>query len=156
MGRTSGWARSGERLLEVRGEVSRGAEAARQQGKIGKGMDAVLCPERARRRSGACCLEGEGPARHPLQRSGARLGEGRPPARASRGREPGHPGLALEVRPPTRSAGRKARAVLDLEPPVDTPPIRRSASALRARGDGAGPVTSAALTLRWPSSSSTS
>ncbi|MGH7413283.1 MAG: isoleucine--tRNA ligase, partial [Candidatus Rokuibacteriota bacterium] len=31
-----------ERLLEVRGEVSRALEAARQQGKIGKGIDAVL------------------------------------------------------------------------------------------------------------------
>ena len=31
-----------ERLLEVRGEVSRALEAARQQGKIGKSVDAVV------------------------------------------------------------------------------------------------------------------
>ncbi len=36
-----------ERLLEVRGEVSRALEAARQQGRIGKGVDAVVYVESA-------------------------------------------------------------------------------------------------------------
>jgi isoleucyl-tRNA synthetase len=37
-----GLAQEWDRLLDVRGEVSRALEAARQQGRIGKGLDAVV------------------------------------------------------------------------------------------------------------------
>jgi isoleucyl-tRNA synthetase len=51
-----------DRLLEVRGEVSRALEVARQQGKIGKGIDAVLFIPSAPEEQWLSLLEAKGEA----------------------------------------------------------------------------------------------
>ena len=51
-----------ERLLEVRGEVSRALEAARQQGRIGKSVDAVVYIPNAPEEEWRPLLEAKGEA----------------------------------------------------------------------------------------------
>ncbi len=137
-----------ERLLEVRGEVSRALEAARQQGKIGKGIDAVLYVPSAPEEQWLPLLEAKGEALLTtlFNVSGTRLKQ-RAPGRGGAVREPGHP------RPRPRGRARadprleEVRALLDLEPargrgPRAPDPLR----ALRPGRDGAPAVRSAGLT----------
>ena len=102
-----------ERLLEVRGEVSRALEAARKAGKIGKSVDAVVyvpsAPEEEWRP--AARRQGRGPARDALERLGraARRARGRRRRRRpTRART--SPGSPSRCCPPRRSAGRSASA----------------------------------------------
>jgi len=89
-----------ERLLEVRGEVSRALEAARQQGKIGKGIDAVVFVPSAPEEQWRPLLEAKGEALLTtlFNVSGTRLGK---PAPAGGIRYEGQdiPGLVLEIVP---------------------------------------------------------
>ena len=112
-GSTSGSAREWERLLEVRGEVSRALEAARKQGLIGKGIDAVVyvtsAPEEQWRP--AARRQGRSAARDALQRLGRAARQ-----RGAR-RAPGSPTRARTFRgslspscPRRPSAGRSASA----------------------------------------------
>jgi isoleucyl-tRNA synthetase len=90
-----------ERLLEVRGEVSRALEAARQQGRIGKALDAVVYVTSAPAEQWTPLLTAKG---EPLLTtlfnvSAVRLRE-RPPKTAGIAYESQEiPGLALEVAP---------------------------------------------------------
>jgi isoleucyl-tRNA synthetase len=90
-----------ERLLEVRGEVSRALEAARQQGRIGKGLDAVVFVTSAPEEQWRPLLEAKGEALLTtlFNVSGVRL-KARGPAGAGIVYESQEiPGLALEVVP---------------------------------------------------------
>jgi isoleucyl-tRNA synthetase len=89
-----------ERLLEVRGEVSRALEAARQQGKIGKGIDAVLYVPSAPEEQWLSLLEAKGEALLTtlFNVSGTRLKQ-RAPGAAVRYESQDIPGLVLEVVP---------------------------------------------------------
>jgi isoleucyl-tRNA synthetase len=89
-----------ERLLEVRGEVSRALEAARQQGKIGKGIDAVLYVPSAPEEQWRPLLEAKGEAllTTVFNVSGTRLKQ-RAPREAVRYESQDIPGLVLEVVP---------------------------------------------------------
>jgi isoleucyl-tRNA synthetase len=89
-----------ERLLEVRGEVSRALESARQQGKIGKGIDAVLFVPSAPVEQWGPLLEAKGEALLTIlfNVSGTRLGKAGP-AHAVRYESQDIPGLVLEVAP---------------------------------------------------------
>jgi isoleucyl-tRNA synthetase len=89
-----------ERLLEVRGEVSRALESARQQGKIGKGIDAVLFVPSAPVEQWGPLLEAKGEALLTIlfNVSGTRLGKAGP-AGSVRYESQDIPGLVLEVAP---------------------------------------------------------
>jgi isoleucyl-tRNA synthetase len=90
-----------ERLLEVRGEVSRALETARQQGRIGKGLDAVVFVTSAPEEEWRPLLEakGEGLLTTLFNISAVRLRE-RPPEGAGIGYESQEiPGLSLQVVP---------------------------------------------------------
>ena len=89
-----------ERLLEVRGEVSRALEAARQQGKIGKGIDAVLYVPSVPEEQWLPLLEAKGEALLTtlFNVSGTRLKQ-RAPGEAVRYESQDIPGLVLEVVP---------------------------------------------------------
>jgi len=89
-----------ERLLEVRGEVSRALESARQQGKIGKGIDAVLFVVSAPEEQWLPLLETKGEAllTTVFNVSGTRLRQ-RAPRDAVRYESQDIPGLVLEVVP---------------------------------------------------------
>jgi isoleucyl-tRNA synthetase len=89
-----------ERLLEVRGEVSRALEAARQQGKIGKGIDAVLYVVSAPEEQWLPLLEtkGEGLLTTLFNVSGTRLRQ-RAARDAVRYESQDIPGLVLEIVP---------------------------------------------------------
>jgi len=89
-----------ERLLEVRGEVSRALEVARQQGKIGKGIDAVLYVPSAPEEEWLPLLEGKGEALLTtlFNVSGTRLKQ-RAPGAAVRYESQDIPGLVVEVVP---------------------------------------------------------
>jgi len=89
-----------ERLLEVRGEVSRALEAARQQGKIGKGIDAVLYVVSAPEEQWRPLLEtkGEGLLTTLFNVSGTRLRQ-HAARDAVRYESQDIPGLVLEVVP---------------------------------------------------------
>jgi isoleucyl-tRNA synthetase len=90
-----------ERLLEVRGEVSRALETARQQGRIGKGLDAVVFVTSAPEEEWRPLLEakGEGLLTTLFNISAVRLRE-RPPEGAGIGFESQEiPGLSLQVVP---------------------------------------------------------
>ena len=89
-----------ERLLEVRGEVSRALESARQQGKIGKGIDAVVFVPSAPVEQWGPLLEakGEGLLTTLFNVSGTRLGKASP-AGAVRYESQDIPGLVLEIVP---------------------------------------------------------
>src|SRR5262245_30269130 len=90
-----------ERLLEVRGEVSRALEAARQQGKIGKGVDAVVYVPSAPEEEWGPLLTAKGTALLTTlwNVSGVRLDERAPSAAAIAYESQDIPGLALEVLP---------------------------------------------------------
>ena len=139
----------------MRGEVSRALEAARKQGKIGKGVDAVVyvpsAPEEQWRP--AARRQGRGAARDALQRLGACGSRERPPADAGVAYESQDiPGLVLEVAARPGARLEEVRALLDLEPAASarTPSTRRSASAAAGR-PRAPPVTLVAV--RWAGSS---
>ncbi len=89
-----------ERLLEVRGEVSRALEAARQQGRIGKSVDAVLYVPSAPEEEWGPLLAAKGPGLLATlwNVSAVRLNE-RAPAGAVAYESQDIPGLALEVLP---------------------------------------------------------
>ena len=89
-----------ERLLEVRGEVSRALESARQQGRIGKGIDAVLFVPSAPVEQWGPLLEAKGEALLTtlFNVSGTRLGKAGP-AGSVRYESQDIPGLVLEVAP---------------------------------------------------------
>ncbi len=98
-----------ERLLEVRGEVSRALETARQQGRIGKGLDAVVFVTSAPEEEWRPLLEakGEGLLTTLFNVSAVRLRE-RPPHGAGIGYESQDiPGLGLEVVPAQALGWRK-------------------------------------------------
>jgi isoleucyl-tRNA synthetase len=90
-----------ERLLEVRGEVSRALEAARQQGRIGKGVDAVVYFPNLPEEQWRTLLESKGPALLTtlFNVSGARLGERAPEGAAVGYESQDIPGLTIEVTP---------------------------------------------------------
>jgi isoleucyl-tRNA synthetase len=89
-----------ERLLEVRGEVSRALESARQQGKIGKGIDAVVYVVSAPEEQWLPLLETKGEAllTTVFNVSATRLRQ-RAPRDAVRYESQDIPGLVLEVVP---------------------------------------------------------
>ncbi len=89
-----------ERLLEVRGEVSRALESARQLGKIGKGIDAVVFIVSAPEEQWRPLLEAKGEALLTtlFNVSGTRLGKPAP-AGGVRYESQDIPGLVLEVVP---------------------------------------------------------
>jgi isoleucyl-tRNA synthetase len=89
-----------ERLLEVRGEVSRALEVARQQGKIGKGIDAVVFVPSAPEEQWRPLLEAKGEALLTtlFNVSGTRLGKPAP-AGSVRYESQDIPGLVLEIVP---------------------------------------------------------
>src|SRR5262245_39494148 len=89
-----------ERLLEVRGEVSRALETARQQGRIGKGVDAVLYVASAPEEDWSPLLAAKGPALLAMlwNVSAVCLAE-RAPAGAVAYDSQEIPGLVLEVLP---------------------------------------------------------
>jgi isoleucyl-tRNA synthetase len=90
-----------ERLLEVRGEVSRALESARQQGRIGKGVDAVVYLPSLPEEQWRPLLEAKGPALLTtlLNVSGVRLLERAPGAAAIGYESQDIPGLTVEVMP---------------------------------------------------------
>ena len=97
-----------DRLLEVRGEVSRALETARQQGKIGKGVDALVyipsAPEEQWRP--LLLAKGEALLTTVFNVSGVRL-EQRAPREAVRYESQDIPGLVLEVVPAQALGWRK-------------------------------------------------
>ena len=106
-----------DRLLDVRGEVSRALEAARQQGRIGKGIDAVVYMPSVPEEQWMPLLasKGDGPARDPVQRV-RRPGQGGGPERTRhRLREPGHPRPGRAGRARGRPRLAQVRALLDVE-----------------------------------------
>jgi isoleucyl-tRNA synthetase len=90
-----------ERLLEVRGEVSRALEAARQQGRIGKGVDAVVYFPSVPEEQWGPLLEAKGPALLAtlFNVSGVRLQERAPRGAAISYESQDIPGLTVEVVP---------------------------------------------------------
>ena len=90
-----------ERLLEVRGEVSRALEAARQQGRVGKSVDAVLYVPSAPEEQWRPLLEAKGEAllRTLFNVSAVRLKAGAPRPGGVTYDSQDIPGLSLEVLP---------------------------------------------------------
>jgi len=90
-----------ERLLEVRGEVSRALEAARQQGKIGKGVDAVVYVPSAPEEEWLPLLQQKGEVLLAtlFNVSGVRLGDRPPHDEGISYESQDIPGLALVVAP---------------------------------------------------------
>jgi isoleucyl-tRNA synthetase len=90
-----------DRLLEVRGEVSRALETARQQGRIGKGVDAVVYVPSAPEEQWRPLLEAKGPAllKTLFNVSDVRLLERAPEGGAVGYESQDIPGLTIEVRP---------------------------------------------------------
>jgi isoleucyl-tRNA synthetase len=90
-----------DRLLEVRGEVSRALEAARQQGRIGKGVDAVVHVVSAPEEEWLPLLLGKGEALLTtlFNVSGVRLKARAAPGIAVSYESQDIPGLVLEVVP---------------------------------------------------------
>jgi isoleucyl-tRNA synthetase len=90
-----------ERLLEVRGEVSRALEAARQQGRIGKGVDAVVYVPSAPEEDWLPLLlsKGEALLTTLFNVSGTRLKQRAPAGTAIVYESQDIPGLTLEVTP---------------------------------------------------------
>jgi isoleucyl-tRNA synthetase len=112
-----------ERLLEVRGEVSRALEAARQQGKIGKGIDAVLFVPSVPEEQWLPLLEAKGPALLTtlFNVSGTRLKE-RAPGEAVRYESQDIPGLVLEVVPAQTIGWKKCERCWTWSPRVGEDP----------------------------------
>ena len=98
-----------ERLLEVRGEVSRALEAARQQGRIGKAVDAVVYVTSAPEEEWAPLLAAKGEALLAtlFNVSGVRSRERAPAGAGIAYESQDIPGLALEVVPAQALGWRK-------------------------------------------------
>ncbi len=90
-----------ERLLEVRGEVSRALEAARQRGRIGKSVDAIVYVPSAPEEQWRPLLEAKGEALLTtlFNVSGVRLGLRAPEGAATIYESQDIPGLTVEVLP---------------------------------------------------------
>jgi isoleucyl-tRNA synthetase len=90
-----------ERLLEVRGEVSRALEVARQQGRIGKGVDAAVYVASAPEEEWGPLLAAKGPALLTtlFNVSAVAIGERAPAGGAITYESQDIPGLVLEVAP---------------------------------------------------------
>src|SRR5438034_1395976 len=90
-----------ERLLEVRGEVSRALEVARQQGRIGKGLDAVVYLPSVPEEEWRPLLEAKGEALLTtlFNVSGVRLRQRAPEGAAIGYESQDIPGLIVEVTP---------------------------------------------------------
>jgi isoleucyl-tRNA synthetase len=112
-----------ERLLEVRGEVSRALEAARQQGKIGKGIDAVLYVPSAPEEEWLPLLlaKGEALLTTVFNVSGTRLKQ-RAPREAVRYEGQDIPGLVLEVVPAQALGWKKCERCWTWSPRVGEDP----------------------------------
>jgi isoleucyl-tRNA synthetase len=112
-----------ERLLEVRGEVSRALESARQQGKIGKGIDAVVFVPSAPVEQWGPLLEAKGEALLTtlFNVSGTRLGKASP-AGAVRYESQDIPGLVLEVAPAQALGWKKCERCWTFSPRVGEDP----------------------------------
>jgi isoleucyl-tRNA synthetase len=112
-----------ERLLEVRGEVSRALEAARQQGRIGKSVDAVLYVASTPEEEWGPLLSAKGPALLATlwNVSAVRLGE-RAPAGAVAYESQDIPGLLLEVLPARVLGWRKCERCWTWSPRVGEDP----------------------------------
>jgi isoleucyl-tRNA synthetase len=98
-----------ERLLEVRGEVSRALEAARQQGRIGKGVDAIVYVTSAPEEEWGPLLaaKGESLLTTLFNVSGVRLRARAPGGAGIPYESQDIPGLALEVVPAQALGWRK-------------------------------------------------
>ena len=98
-----------ERLLEVRGEVSRALEVARQQGRIGKGLDAVVYVPSVPEEEWRPLLEAKGEALLTtlFNVSGVRLRQRAPEGAAIGYESQDIPGLTLEVTPARALGWRK-------------------------------------------------
>jgi isoleucyl-tRNA synthetase len=116
-----------ERLLEVRGEVSRALETARQQGKIGKGIDAVLYVPSAPEEQWLPLLlsKGEGLLTTVFNVSGIRLKQGAP-RDVVRYESQDIPGLVLEVVPAQALGWRKCERCWTWSPRVGEDPAHPS------------------------------
>ncbi len=116
-----------ERLLEVRGEVSRALEAARQQGKIGKGVDAVVFVRNAPEEQWRPLLEAKGEALLTtlFNVSGTRL-RAAAPAGAVRYDSQDIPGLALEIAPAQALGWKKCERCWTWSPRVGEDPAHPS------------------------------
>jgi isoleucyl-tRNA synthetase len=104
-----GLAQDWERLLDVRGEVSRALEAARQQGRIGKGVDAVVYIVSAPEEQWMPLLisKGEALLTTLFNVSGVRVKAAAPGGRAIGYESQDIPGLTLEVVPAADLGWRK-------------------------------------------------
>ncbi|HZP36665.1 MAG TPA: isoleucine--tRNA ligase [Methylomirabilota bacterium] len=116
-----------ERLLEVRGEVSRALEVARQQGKIGKGVDAVVFVPNAPEEQWRPLLEAKGEALLTtlFNVSGTRL-RAAAPAGAVRYDSQDIPGLALEIAPAQALGWKKCERCWTWSPRVGEDPAHPS------------------------------
>jgi isoleucyl-tRNA synthetase len=109
-----------ERLLEVRGEVSRALEAARQQGRIGKALDAVVYVPSAPEEEWLPLLLGKGEAALATvwNVSGVRLRQRAAAGSAVSYESQDIPGLALEVAPAQDLGWRKCERCWTWSPRV--------------------------------------
>jgi isoleucyl-tRNA synthetase len=113
-----------ERLLEVRGEVSRALESARKLGLIGKGVDAVVYVTSAPEEQWRPLLSGKGEALLAtlFNVSAVRLAES-PPADSSVAYESQDiPGLVLAVVPAQRLGWKKCERCWTWSPDVGADP----------------------------------
>jgi isoleucyl-tRNA synthetase len=114
-----------ERLLEVRGEVSRALESARKQGLIGKGIDAVVYVTSAPEEQWRPLLAGKGEALLAtlFNVSAVKLAGTAPPAEGSVLYESQDiPGLALAVVPAQRLGWKKCERCWTWSPEVGADP----------------------------------
>jgi isoleucyl-tRNA synthetase len=113
-----------ERLLEVRGEVSRALEAARKQGKIGKSVDAVVYVPSAPEEEWGPLLAAKGEALLATlwNVSGVRLGERAADGAAVAYESQDIPGLALEVLPAQALGWKKCERCWTFSPRVGEDP----------------------------------
>ena len=113
-----------ERLLEVRGEVSRALESARQQGRIGKGVDAVVYVPSIPEEQWRPLLEAKGEALLTtlFNVSGVRLRERAPVGGAIVYESQDIPGLTVEVVPAQALGWRKCERCWKYSTEVGTHP----------------------------------
>jgi isoleucyl-tRNA synthetase len=109
-----------ERLLEVRGEVSRALEAARQQGRIGKGVDAVVYVTSAPEEEWGPLLatKGEALLTTLFNVSGVRLSARAPQGAGIPYESQDIPGLGLEIVPAQALGWRKCERCWTWSPRV--------------------------------------
>jgi isoleucyl-tRNA synthetase len=113
-----------ERLLEVRGEVSRALEAARKQGLIGKGIDAVVYVTSAPEEQWRPLLAGKGEALLAtlFNVSAVKLGATAPAEGSVLYESQDIPGLALAVVPAQRLGWKKCERCWTWSPEVGADP----------------------------------